>query len=127
MEELKYENDIKCPKVHFQPNGQLEITGKCIPDHPREYFASIISWMEEYLKNPSQKTTLNMKVIYCNSFSKKYFIVIFSMLKTLKDKGLDAEVNWYYEEGDDDMREIVELYKDGSEMEIKAISYDPNS
>lgn len=127
MIELKLEMDMKCPKVHFQPTGQLEITGKCIPDHPRLYFQPIMSWMEEYVKNPAQKTTLNMKVIYCNSFSKKYFIVIFSMLKTLKDKGIAAEINWYYEEGDDDMREAVEFYIDGSEMDIKAVSYDPNS
>ena len=126
MKELKTELDSKCPKVHLRPDGHFEITGKCIPDQPRIFFAPVMEWLDEYVKNPAPKTILDMKVIYCNSFSKKFFIAIFCMLKALQDNGLISEVNWYYEEGDDDMKEMADVYHDSSNMDIKAISYNPD-
>jgi hypothetical protein len=88
-------------------DGLLEFSGRSIPEDPLKLFAPILEWIEEYIKNPSASTTINLKFEYINTSSSKHLLNILEIL----DKGYDKKennmnINWSYEIGDDDMYEL---------------------
>jgi hypothetical protein len=88
-------------------DGLLEFSGRSIPEDPMKLFAPILEWIEEYIKNPSASTTINLKFEYINTSSSKHLLNILEIL----DKGYDKKennmnINWSYEIGDDDMYEL---------------------
>ena len=67
-------------------NGELTIEGNAIPDNAEEFFDPILTWLEEYTKNTTVKTTLNLKLHYFNVSSSKRILFIFYKLNELIKK-----------------------------------------
>ena len=70
------------PLVHINPeNGELTIEGNAIPDDAEAFFTPILEWLDEYIKNTTVKTTLNLKLHYFNVSSSKRILFIFYKTK----------------------------------------------
>jgi len=66
--------------------------------------------MESYVGSNTGSTRIDLAFEYLNSGTSK---VVLQMLKSLKDlvaSGHKLSINWYYEEGDDDILERGEYY-----------------
>lgn len=110
MENLTIEGDFKHPEISFDAaKGLLELKGNSIPERAEDLYTPILEWLKNYLQSPCETTTLNLKLIYLNSGSKRYILDILEMIKS---SGITVTINWYYEKDDEDMLDVGESYKE---------------
>lgn len=109
MEDLKIEGSAKTPTVEFKTSGELLLKGRSIPENSIEFYKPILDWIENYGNSPKEKTDLNVQLEYFNTSSSKCILDVFKKLETLSDTNI--EINWYYEEDDEDMLEAGEDYQ----------------
>jgi hypothetical protein len=134
MEPLYIEPTEFTPKVFFDPeNSVFEISGFSRPENVIGFYKPILKWLEDYNdKVLSQNTnfeksilTLNLKMTYFNSASSKFLLDIMLEFMKFMSKGNKIEVNWYYEEGDDEIMESGEEIADMLGFNFNFISYLP--
>jgi hypothetical protein len=110
MKSLILESTESTPEVHFNPDNHiLDMSGVSMPENASGFYQQIIDWLDVYKENVANKNTgeddilikLNFKLTYCNSASAKYLLIIMERLKTLKGSGINIEINWYYDAGDE--------------------------
>lgn len=115
------EGSAKTPKINFDPDGNLEMYGRSIPEHSIQFYEPLFNWLDEYKKSPADKTEVNFTLEYFNTSSSKCILDLFRKLQEIKDSGKEVVVNWHYEADDDDMRETGEDYQaiTGMKFEMK--------
>jgi len=64
-----------------------------------------------YCQEPKDITTLDIELEYFNSGSSKAILHILRALVDITKKERKLTINWYYEEGDDDIMERGEYYE----------------
>jgi len=121
MELVSLDSTKKTPQVLLDPEGKIRIGGRSIPEDASKFYDFILNWVMEYLENPKDKTTVDIELEYFNSGSAKYVMQILRELSELHTKTKDLQVNWYYEEGDDDILERGEYYSSILELDINFI------
>lgn len=91
--------------------GTIEFTGRSLPANGELFYGRVYRWLDEYLKQPKEQTTVNMKLDYLDTSSSKHFYNIFDRLCSVNDNGLAVQVNWHYETGDEEMAEAGKDYE----------------
>jgi hypothetical protein len=119
MEELKIEGSAKTPTIEFNASGDLLLKGRSIPENSIEFYKPILDWIENYGGSPKDKTVVNVQLEYFNTSSSKCILDVFKKLETLS--GTEIEINWYYEEDDEDMLEAGEDYQAIIDIPFKMI------
>lgn len=113
------------PSVDFNcDTGVLTIKGRSLPEQAYGLYKPIIEWLDDYIENSSEKTVLNVHLEYFNSSSNKYLLLMMKKLDNLFLKGQNVEVNWFYEEDDEDSYDTVSEYKDVLNLPINIIVED---
>lgn len=110
MEGKKIEATKKTPEVYLGPEGVIKIWGRSISEDAKGFYDEVNEWIDEYLKSPADVTSVEVTLEYFNSASAKQIIMILQklLLLTLQHKKLN--VNWFYEEGDEDILEKGEYF-----------------
>jgi len=122
MEELAIMGSPKTPAVRSDSNqGLLEITGRSNPENTIEVFKPIVNWVEEYVLNPGENTTINIQLEHFNTSSSKSLIGILKRLEALKKEGRSIVINWYYDADDEDILEAGENFESVIEIPFKMI------
>ncbi len=122
MEELAITGTPKTPTVRSDSSqGLLEITGRSNPENTVEVFRPIVNWVEEYIQNPGEKTTVNIRLEHFNTSSSKSLIGILKRFESLKAEGREIIVNWHYEEDDEDILEAGENFESMVEIPFNMI------
>jgi hypothetical protein len=122
MEELAITGTAKTPTVRSDSHqGLLEITGRSNPENTIEVFKPIVNWVEEYVQNPGEKTTVNIQLEHFNTSSSKSLIGILKRLEALKKEGRDIIVNWHYDADDEDILEAGENFESVIEIPFNMI------
>lgn len=107
FENIEIEATNRTPYVKLNKDeGFIEIKGKSIPENKNKFYWHFNRWVSEYVRCPADNTTVNIRLAYVNSSS---LLVIAGFLKTLLNYvGLKSTitVNWFYEAGDEDMKDI---------------------
>jgi hypothetical protein len=104
MEALIINAEESTPAIILdKERNKFEIAGVSLPEDVFEFYAPVFSWIEEYLKQPNQKTELNVKLNYFNTSSSKIILEILNKLETLNKKGFEVVILWHYLEMDEDM------------------------
>jgi len=134
MDNLIIQGTDVTPSVNFDLNsGIFEISGVSRPEDVIVFYDQPLDWLREFednlFDNPSLKAELPELVImfkmsYYNSSSSKYLIQILSHLKKIENSGIGVAVKWYYEEGDEKMREDGEDLADAVEFDFEYIEYE---
>lgn len=119
MEELKIEGSAKTPTIEFNGSGDLLLKGRSIPENSIEFYKPILDWIENYGGAPKDKTVVNVQLEYFNTSSSKCILDVFKKLETLSETAI--EINWYYEEDDEDMLEAGEDYQAIIDIPFKMI------
>ena len=121
MELVNLEGTKKTPRVSLDPSGKIEMGGRSIPEDASKFFEDILSWVIKYCSSPKDSTQVDIELEYFNSGSAKYVMQILRELSELRVNGKDLVVNWYYEEGDDDILERGEYYASILKLDINFI------
>ena len=102
--------------------GILEFKGRSSPSASLEFYYPILSNIDKAFVNGTASLTANFAFEYFNTSSSKCLFDILKRLAQFKTKGMDVQVNWYYEEYDDDMKETGEDYEDVLGMSFNYIA-----
>ncbi|HIP35221.1 MAG TPA: DUF1987 domain-containing protein [Crocinitomix sp.] len=122
MENLSLEGSAKVPTVKFDAeNGVLELKGRSIPENSIEFYKPLNEWIEKYGENPKSNTIVDIKLEYFNTSSSKCILDLFKQLEKLNNKDTDVQINWYFEEDDEDMEEAGEDYQAIIDLPFKMI------
>ncbi|PRY95999.1 DUF1987 domain-containing protein [Marinilabilia salmonicolor] len=122
METIIREDTPKTPYVKLDgEKGVVEIKGRSIPENSVEFYKPLIDWIDEYGDDPKDNTIINIQLEYFNTSSSKCILDIFKKLELLFKKGFKVQVNWYYEEDDEDMFEAGEDYQSIINLPFKMI------
>ena len=121
MELVSLDSTKKTPEVLLDPDGKIRIGGRSIPEDASKFYDFILNWVLEYVESPRDRTTVDIELEYFNSGSAKYVMQILRELSELHSSNRDLQVNWYYEEGDDDILERGEYYSSILDLEINFI------
>jgi hypothetical protein len=124
MELVSLESTKKTPNVLLDPSGRIRIGGRSIPEDASRFYDNILNWVLDYCHTPSDSTVVDIELEYFNSGSAKFVMQILRELSELISEGKNLKVNWYYEEGDDDILERGEYYSSILDLEINFIETD---
>ncbi|HDJ32521.1 MAG TPA: DUF1987 domain-containing protein [Bacteroidetes bacterium] len=120
MENLFIEKSPATPRVDLNAStGVLLIEGRSIPENSESFFEPLLTWIEQYFRNPCKQTILNLKLEYVNSGTSKYLMEILRTLRKYYNQGHELLVNWYYEEEDESMYELGVHYKESVGIPIR--------
>lgn len=121
MEGKKIEPTRKTPEVYLGPEGVIKIWGRSVSEDSRAFYDTVGLWIDEYILDPEDITTVEFNLEYLNSASSKQIIRLLRklLLVTLKHKSLN--VNWYYEEGDADILEKGEYFSSALKLKFNYI------
>lgn len=128
------------PATDFTPSlsfildsGTLELTGISRPEDVAGFYEEPLEWLrqleEATLGSGDMKYRVNelnviLRLSYFNSSSSKYLIMMLKHIKNMFDGGIQGQVDWYYEEGDEKMMEDGEDLADAVDLEFNYIEYD---
>lgn len=92
--------------------GYCEFSGLSYPWDPVAFYIPIIRWIKEYITEDNKILTFNMKMDGFNTTSGAKLMEIFRLLENYhtSQRG-KAQINWYYEEEDDDILEAGEDFQ----------------
>ncbi len=119
MNPLIIKETIATPKVTFNiSENNYEIKGCSRPEDVRDFYSPIIDWLKEFkatinqeLKNTytaANPIIFRFKFDYFNSSSAKFILDILVFINEIHNEGLHLQIDWYYDENDDDMKEVGE-------------------
>ncbi|MGD9993561.1 MAG: DUF1987 domain-containing protein [Salinivirgaceae bacterium] len=124
MNDLIIKGDKQRPDLLFSAtNGELKIAGQSLPENATMLYQPVLEWLEQYCKAPVAQTVLSFKLKYYNTASSKMFFSIIKKLNLLYKGGADVEIEWHYQEDDEDMLDAGEYFRDLVDIPFKFISY----
>ena len=92
--------------------GVFEISGRSYPEDTAEFYIPILEWINKYVENPNSETKFTFKLDYFNSSSYKPFLDILVKLGKLNSNGNSVTIQWYYKDGDWDIKEAGEEFSE---------------
>ncbi len=104
MNDLFIKKTAKSPEISFSITGQLSIKGVSILEDSTEFYRKPLQWIEQYVLEPADKTTIDVDLDFFNTSSQVNLFDILLKLATLRQSGFNVTFNWYYE--DEDLKEI---------------------
>ena len=95
----------RTPWIILEP-GRLFIMGRSIPENPGDFYRPLQAWITDYTKMYRGNTKITLGFEYINTASMKWIYTILRELSQVKEIAKDAAITWYYEQGDEDMKEL---------------------
>jgi hypothetical protein len=108
---------IGSPEVILNPHGVITIRGRSINGNFNSLNSEIEEWIDKYIANPAEITYIDFYLEYFNKANSRVLISMLKKLETLKLLSKKFIINWYYEEGDEDILEKGEYLS--SELNIQ--------
>jgi hypothetical protein len=107
------------PEFLFNPDGIFKIKGRGLVTNNPEVIQSIMGWIDEYLKDPAEITYVIIALEYLNSLSTTMLVSILRKLFQVTMKSGKLDIQWYYEEDDEDIIERGEFISTTFRIPIK--------
>ena len=124
MESLSIEGSPKTPTIVLDPiQGLLEIKGRSNPENSVDFYRPVMEWIEEYVKAPVQKSTVNIQLEHFNTSSSKSILDIFKRLEAIQKVDRKVVINWYYEADDEEILEAGETYETMTDIPFIMVAY----
>lgn len=93
------------PEVNLNPEGFITIKGRSMNGNFAEFLNQIEEWVDLYLLEPADTTCFDIYLEYLDTSNFKFYASLFKKFTALQLKDKKIIVNWYYEEGDEDIVE----------------------
>lgn len=119
MEPLLIEKASDTPGINFNCNTHIfEIAGKSMPDDPWKFYSPIFEYLKKYADQVAEGTNIKflIKFDYFNTASSKLLLDMLDIFKEMSESGNNVAIEWYYKDGDDDMKEAGEEYSEMCEL-----------
>ena len=105
MLEKKILSTKNTPEISLNPDGIIKITGRSMDGNVSEFSEQIENWIDEYITNPPELTCVDISLEYFNEINLKIYYSLLRKIESIKLKNKKYIINWFYEEGDEDILE----------------------
>lgn len=130
MKTLLFEPTDTTPKILFDPDNLVfEISGHSRPEDVRSFYKPVIAWLKDFIQaissneiNIEKPIEFDFKMVYFNSSSAKFLLDVLVEIDKIHNGGKETIINWYYDDGDDDMLEVGEDLSDMVEFKFNYIT-----
>lgn len=126
MKRLSVSETEYTPALDFDPNNLvMQFKGIARPENVGLFFRQIVDWIDDFKEELLKKAPATLKILfvleYCNSTTQKYILITLEKLIAFKTSGIDIQIEWHYEDGDEKMLEDGEDISDALEYPIEYI------
>ncbi|MBK9284509.1 MAG: DUF1987 domain-containing protein [Sphingobacteriaceae bacterium] len=122
MQNLNIEETGKTPGINFNTeSGQLIIKGRSIPENSLAFYQPVLDCMDEYCNSPKEKTSIIIQLDYFSTSSSKCILDLFKKLENLHKLGKNTEIQWLFEENDENIRDAGADYQSMVEVPFQII------
>lgn len=131
MELLNIKAGEFTPEVILDPvDRKFEFKGISRPENAISFYTEVYNWFADYESTLKKivyagqdkfNLTCTFYFTYFNSASAKMIYTILEILKGIKRLGFGLTINWYYDAGDDQMREDGEELSEAIELMFNLI------
>jgi hypothetical protein len=108
MQDLLIPGTDSLPEVSFRTNGDLKLYGRALPEDAAKFFIPVFDWLKEL---SSEVFNIEINLDYFNTSVSKKLLELFRIIES-KPGLREANVKWMYEDGDEEMLESGEIYKE---------------
>lgn len=113
---LKISPTKHTPEIVFNPDGIHKINGRSMNENIIEFYKPIVNWIDAYICDPTDLTCIDFYLEYLDGINLNIYISLLKKIESIKLKNKKYIINWYYEEGDEDILEKGEYIS--SELDI---------
>jgi hypothetical protein len=116
MEALIIQETEFTPFISLDPaKREFKIIGVSRPEDVGNFYSSSLDWLRKFEKENSESPVIKpirveFFLSYFNSSSAKIILQMLEVLKSMMDSGFEISIYWYYDEGDEQVKE------DGEEL-----------
>ena len=103
MEKLHILPTSKTPEILLDPAGHIKIKGRAIDESRSGVPEQMITWIDEYVRKPSDSTDVTIALEFLNSFNTLIVTNVLKKISQLLENHRKLHVKWYYEEDDVDI------------------------
>ncbi|MGB0368782.1 MAG: DUF1987 domain-containing protein [Flavobacteriales bacterium] len=123
VDSLKLEATEDTPEIDFNTStGVFKISGRSLPEDALEFFKPVEAWLESYVEDCLDETTVEMRVDYFNSASTRYIFNILMAFEDIVDAGKQAKIIWYHKSNDEMIQAKGEELSDLLEVPFEMVS-----
>lgn len=92
-------------------DGYMKITGNSTPlEKNNTFFGKISEQLDLYAQLPANKTFVEIELNHVNAVSKRNIIELLKSLENINKLGFRVMINWRFENENDDVRELGEIF-----------------
>jgi hypothetical protein len=96
----------KTPQIEGNiEEGTLRITGKSLPENPRDFYRPFSKWLQSFYETTSNEINVILDIEYFNTSTSNLLVELLRQLKNIS-KSKPVSVTWCYEEDDLDMEDV---------------------
>jgi len=97
------------PEIILDPEGIIIIRGRSMNGNINELSGEIDEWIDKYIADPAEVTYVDFCLEYFIRANSKVIISLIRKIDSLRLSNKKYVINWFYEEGDDDILEKGEF------------------
>ena len=103
IDELHILPTDRTPEYFLNPNGNIKIKGRGVVVNLVEFPPQIMNWINAYIIDPADITTVIIAFDYLNSYSTVNLLSTLRKLSQVIQLSKKLVIKWYYEEMEDDI------------------------
>jgi hypothetical protein len=105
IDSKKIESTKGTPEITLNSEGFIRIKGRSMNVNMTKIFKQIEDWLDLYISNPADETCFDIYLEYLDTTNLNFYITLLKKVEFIKLKNKKFIINWYYEEGDEDIIE----------------------
>lgn len=90
--------------------NSIIIEGKSFPEDSKEFYKSVVDWIDEYRIKKPKEVILTINLFYLSSSSIISIKQLLMKVEEMTQEGTKALIIWCYDEDDDDIKKTGEDY-----------------
>ncbi len=90
--------------------NSIIIEGKSFPEDSKEFYKSVVDWIDAYRVSKPKELTLTINLFYLSSSSIISIKQLLMKIEEMKQDGTATKIIWCYDEDDDDIKKTGEDY-----------------
>jgi hypothetical protein len=98
----------KTPGIMLNPEGVIKIRGRWMMENIADFSRKLSSWFDTYACDPPEISCIDINLEYFNGFNSGLLISLLRKVLFINRTNKWLIVNWYYDEGDEDILELGE-------------------
>lgn len=124
MKNIIIEATKRTPKIEFNTNGNLSISGTSISENAVAFYYPLISWIKEFVQTQPAEIILNINLDYINTSSYTCLLKMLSEVKSGMNHSEHLTIVWNFDKEDEDAQEHGEIIEKLIKHPLKFIPID---